>query len=285
MRAIRQQKPATRTDGRTGPKPLDSWYILDVLETLQHFLPFASAALEPIPVGAEQRTRNDVLRGAKTIWTVVDKAATLPTNELEADRQSWRDAITMLDDCLEEMKEMEEAIEEDKKAEAPAKTGEEPAEAPRIRDQTDTAGVVPPAAPAETAAGNPPAQPESSPERQRISTTRHLLRLGRLLVHRLVTKTATPSAAFTDASFLTETGGLVSRLSALGDDLALELEPPQSGLADVLDQLCEVEDALANALDAAVNARGSDDLRTSEAAWMETWRKQRSGVRAKFDAI
>lgn len=171
----------------------------------------------------------------------------------------------MLDDCLEEMKDLEESIEggdDDKKE-------EEEEDTPAAEGRTEQDASARPA----------------SRQRQRVNATRHLLRLGRLLVHRLVTKTATSSPAFADSAFLSQTRNLTSRMSALGDDLALELEPPQEGLVEAVDDLCQVEDELADLLEAAVTARGSDELRASEGEWMATWRKQRTGVRSKLDAI
>ncbi|GAA5982553.1 hypothetical protein JCM10908_006697 [Rhodotorula pacifica] len=250
-----------------------SWYTLDLLEAFQKFLPPATRALE-----ADAATsRDDVLRAAKTVWTVVDRSGTLPQNELEAERQSWRDAISMLDDCLEELKDLEETVDADEPQE----------DAGRDEDVADP-GAIPgrrgnEASPA--AAGPEAAAAPVSKERQRISAARHLLRLGRLLIHRLVTKSASASTTFEDPSFLAAVRVPVSRLCALGDDIALELEPPQDGLLDVVDELCKVEDLLADELERVVAGRSTVDLQTSEAEWMQTWRKQRGGVRAKLDAI
>ena len=66
---------------------------------------------------------------------------------------------------------------------------------------------------------------------------------------------------------------------------ARELEPPQEGLSEIVEELCRVEDSIATELERAVESRGTPELKTSESEWMKTWRKQRSGVRAKLDAI
>ncbi|GAA5879138.1 hypothetical protein JCM3774_002092 [Rhodotorula dairenensis] len=251
-----------------------SWYILDLLEAFQQFLPYAASALDSGTAGS----RNDILRAAKTIWTVVDRAGALPETELEAERQSWRDAISMLDDCLDELKDFEETVDIDETSEAGADEAHTGAGAARGRS-----------AQLQGKGGDVPATSQSTPtpskERQRISATRHLLRLGRLLVHRLVAKSVSAPTTFGDPALLGAVRRPVSRLCALGDEIALELEPPQDGLPDVVDELCRVEDDLANELERVVAGLGSSDLQTSEAEWLQTWRKQRSGARSKLDAI
>lgn len=247
------------------------WYILDLLEALQQYLPYATGALDSVT----PESRNELLRAAKTLWTVVDRSGNLPRTELEAERQSWRDATSMLDDCLEELKDLEETVDD---------AGAEPAEG---ADDAPTDAPASDAAP-ESKGGDVSASqavPAMSKERQRISATRHLLRLGRLLVHRLVTKSTSSLTTFDDSAFLDTIRQPISKLSALGDDIALELEPPQEGLLEVVEELCQVEDSIATELERVVESRGTPELKTSEAEWMTTWRKQRSGVRAKLDAI
>ncbi len=207
---------------------------------------------------------------------MVDRSGNLPQTELEAERQSWRDATSMLDDCLEELKDLEETVDD---------AGADPAEgADDAPTDAPASDAVPESKSGDGTAASQ-AVPAMSKERQRISTTRHLLRLGRLLVHRLVTKSTSSSATFEDPAFLNAIRQPVSRLSALGDDIALELEPPQDGLSEIVEELCRVEDSIATELERAVESRGTPELKTSEAEWMKTWRKQRSGVRAKLDAI
>lgn len=251
-----------------------SWYILDLLEAFQQFLPHATSALDSGTAGS----RNDILRAAKTLWTVVDRSEALPKTELEAERQGWRDAITMLDDCLEELKDLEETVDAEGVPEGAADAAHPGAVAARSR-QARSRGE----------GGDVPATSQSTPtpsrERQRISASRHLLRLGRLLIHRLVTKSVSAPTTFGDAALLHAVRQPVSRLCALGDEIALELEPPQDGLSEAVNELCQVEDDLANELERVVAVLGSPDLQTSEAEWLRTWRKQRSGARAKLDAI
>jgi hypothetical protein len=180
----------------------------------------------------------------------------------------------MLDDCLEELKDLEETVDAGSAAEGAddAPTGAPAADAvPESKGDDGTAAS--------------PAPPAMSKERQRISATRHLLRLGRLLVHRLVTRSTSTSTTFEDPAFLDTIRQPISRLTALGDDIALELEPPQEGLSEIVEELCRVEDSIATELERAVESRGTPELKTSESEWMKTWRKQRSGVRAKLDAI
>ena len=249
------------------------WYILDLLEAIQQYLPYATGALDSVT----PESRNELLRAAKTLWTVVDRSGNLPRTELEAERQSWRDATSMLDDCLEELKDLEEMVDD---------AGGEPAE---VADDAPTDAPASDAAPeskgGDASAAGSQAVPAMSKERQRISATRHLLRLGRLLVHRLVTKSTSSLTTFDDSAFLDTIRQPISKLSALGDDIALELEPPQEGLLEVVEELCQVEDSIATELERVVESRGTPELKTSEAEWMTTWRKQRSGVRAKLDEI
>ncbi|BGP27884.1 proteophosphoglycan 5 [Rhodotorula toruloides] len=238
-----------------------NWTVQESLEAFQHFLSSISSTLAA-PSASAKAARDDLLRSAKTVWTVVERAQGLPKDELEAERLGWKDVLGLLDDCLEEMKEMGEA--EDVGGEVDDDEGEE-------EEEEDDFGSTP----------LTPAQ------RERITAAHLLLRLTRLLVNRLFTKTAppSPSPAFTDSSFLASAHMLVSRVSELGDDLAAALEPPQDELKEAVEEVLVVGEELAKCVEEAIDERGSEELKKTEKEWLGVWRKQREIAKAKLDAI
>lgn len=129
--------------------------------------------------------------------------------------------------------------------------------------------------------------PLTPAQRGRITAAHLLLRLTRLLVNRLFTKTAppNPSPAFTDPSFLASTHTLVSRVSEMGDDLAAALEPPQDELKEAVEEVLSVGEELAKCIEEAVDERGSEEVKKAETEWLGVWRKQRDTAKAKLDAI
>ncbi|BGP11652.1 hypothetical protein JCM10049v2_007562 [Rhodotorula toruloides] len=238
-----------------------NWTVQESLEAFQHFLSSISSTLTA-PSSSAKAARDELLRSAKTVWSVIDNAQGLPKDELEAERLGWKDVLGLLDDCLEEMKEMGEA--EDAGAEGDEEEEEE-------EDDDEDFGSTP----------LTPAQ------RERITAAHLLLRLTRLLVNRLFTKTAppSPSPAFTDPSFLASAHTLVSRVSEMGDDLAVALEPPQDELKEAVEDVLSVGEELAKCIEEAVDERGSEEVKKAETEWLGVWRKQRDTAKAKLDAI
>jgi hypothetical protein len=237
-----------------------SWTVQESLEAFQHFLSSVSSTLSA-PSTAAKSSRDELLRSAKTVWTVVEKAQGLPKDELEAERLGWKDVLGLLDDCLEEMQEMGEADD----------AGGEENEGEEEDEEEEDFGSTP----------LTPAQ------RERITAAHLLLRLTRLLVNRLFTKTAppSPSPAFTDPTFLATAHTLVSRVSEMGDDLAAALEPPQDELKEAVQEVSSVGEELARCIEEAVDERGSEEVKKAEKEWLGVWRKQRDTAKAKLDAI
>ncbi|GAA5886459.1 hypothetical protein JCM5296_001914 [Sporobolomyces johnsonii] len=262
-----------------------NWTTQESLESLSHLLSAAAQALSAPPASANS-TREGVLRAAKAFWAACDRAAKeLPADELEAVRRGWRDTLGLLDDCLDEV------------AELAAGGGDDDDE--EDDDDEDDDGLTTPS----------PRPALTSQELARIDAARLLLRLSRLLLNRLLTTTTTtpsppppspsPSSAnpagLTTPAFLATSRPLVSQLSALADDLALALLPPQDGTAleEVSRALCGATDRLAGAMEEAA-ASSSDEReptgederereREREGEWFKMWRVQRDAARKRLD--
>ncbi|GAA5879707.1 hypothetical protein JCM1840_006834 [Sporobolomyces johnsonii] len=270
-----------------------NWTTQESLENLSHLLSAAAQALSAPPASANS-TREGVLRAAKAFWAACDRAAKeLPADELEAVRRGWRDTLGLLDDCLDEV------------AELAAGGGEEDDddEEEEEEDDDDDDGLTTPSQRAAL----------TSQELARIDAARLLLRLSRLLLNRLLTTTtptsppppspspssssATP-AGLTTPAFLAASRPLVSQLSALADDLALALSPPQDGtaLGEVSRALCGATDRLAGAMEEAAAASSDERERAGEGEreerekekeregeWFKMWRVQRDAARKRLD--
>ncbi|GAA6016015.1 hypothetical protein JCM10207_006838 [Rhodosporidiobolus poonsookiae] len=269
-----------------------NWTTLSLLESLSSFLLSVPAALSAprSPPSAAKQARDALLVAAKGVWQAAEQAEQLPRDEAEASRASWKDVLGLLDDCLEEVKDMGEEDEGE------AGEGEEGAEGRTGEngedDDDDDADddLFPPAS-------------FTPPQRARVPATYLLLRLTRLLLHRLFTRTSptsspAPPPCFATPDFLSSAETLVQRLAALADDVAAALEPPQHDLPGAVDELCEVADELAAKVEAAAAAaaasaaEGEEEEKEAEEKWKEgerkwvaVWRKQRDDARRALDAI
>ncbi|GAA5997687.1 uncharacterized protein JCM10292_001026 [Rhodotorula paludigena] len=242
-----------------------TWSAQECIEAFQSYLASTASTLSAPPASAKKE-RDSQLIATKAVWAVVEKAAALPQDELDAERASWRDTLQLLDDCLDEIKELSQEVEQG--AEEP---GEEEEDEDEDEDEDDFGS----------------SRPLSAPERERATAAHLLLRLSRLLVNRLLTRTAPPSppAALVAPAFLASAHPLISRLSALADDLAAALEPPQDELGEVADELGGVADELAAVIEKAVNGADDEAVTAAEKQWLAMWRKQRDTARAKLEAI
>ncbi|GAA5833610.1 hypothetical protein JCM11251_003180 [Rhodosporidiobolus azoricus] len=278
-----------------------SWTLQESLESLIHILSTASSALlaasSPTSTAAEKKkTRDSLLIATKSFWTFVERADKLPRDELEATRGSWKDVLGLLDDCLEEMKEMGEQDDEEEEGSDPAVRDTEDGEEEEDEDgDEDDFGA---------------SRSYNHKERARVSATHHLLRLTRLLINRLFTRTSPSSlstlstsfpslaASLSAPAFLSSAQRLIQQLSALGDDVAAALEPPQRDLAETVEELCEVADELADEVERAVEASQANEAQPGEGGkekaeeagkgekdWLAMWRKQRDDARAKLAEI
>ncbi|GAA5917965.1 hypothetical protein JCM6882_001067 [Rhodosporidiobolus microsporus] len=276
-----------------------SWTAQESLESLSHLLSAALASLTssssspPAPAAAQKKSRDALLVATKSFWSFVERAERMPRDELEATRGSWKDVLGMLDDCLEEMKEMGEGEDEEGEGEGEEGEAEEEPEGEDEDDDDDFSSSS--------------SRPFTAEHRARITATYLLLRLTRLLINCLFTRTSPSSlstfsstspslaASFSAPAFLSSAQRLVQRLSALGDDVAAALEPPQRDLGETVEELCEVADELAGEIEAAVGVAAEkgkegegekgEEARKAEREWLAMWRKQRDDARAKLDAI
>ncbi|GAA6042918.1 hypothetical protein JCM8097_002773 [Rhodosporidiobolus ruineniae] len=273
-----------------------NWLLQEALEALHHFLLSSSTALSASSQTSTERkkARDALLVAAKAFWSVAEgpRAQNLPASELDAVRGSWKDVLGLLEDALEEVKEMGE-LGGGEGGEGEEEDGEEEED-----DEDDFRSSA----------------RHFSPEHlARIDAAALLLRLHKLLINRLFTRTAPSSSSssssaspssssapapalpgFSSPAFLSASQRLVQQLSALADDLTAALEPPQDELADVADELCEVADELVGEIEGALDVEGEaaaegkekrEEARKQEKEWIAMWRKQRDAAKEKLDAI
>lgn len=175
-------------------------------------------------------------------------------------RKSWESTLGMVDDCLEEVKEMEESSVED---------DDEDDEEDSEDDEDDFRA----------------SHPLSTTQRARVASAYILLRLGRLLLNRLINSTSptlTPSpsqspslTSFSNPSFLLSAQSLVSRLSATSDDFAASLEPPQDDVEEVVVEFVSVVKELSELIEG-----GAKEM---EEKWQGMWRTQLEKAVERFE--
>lgn len=197
------------------------------------------------------------------MWEAVKRAPTVSADELEASRRKWQGVLGLLDDCLEELKEMEESTEEEEDEE----DSEEEEEEDEFRSS----------------------HPLSATERARVSAAHLLLRVGRLLVLRLLTSTkpdtlSTLPSTWQSPAFLTRLTALAKELSSAADDAAVTLEPPQVG-EDVANLLAEFAGVARRLSDEVEKVVEEGEGMEAEAEWLERWREQLATAEEKLKAV
>ena len=233
-----------------------------MVESIQHLiagslilvqLPVASASLKPAKA---QRETN--LRLTALVWEVTKRCPTLSADELTASRTKWQTVLGLLDDCLDEVKEMEESPEE----------GEEEAEEEDDDDSEDDFDEF------------RSSHPLSATERARVSAAHLLLRVGRLLVLRILTTTKPDNAAhlpakWQDGVFLARVTGLAKDLSAAADDAAGTLEPPQDedAVEILLKDFASVAKELAGVVGEAQGEEAQGQGKREDGEWRDKWLK------------
>ncbi|GAA5991618.1 hypothetical protein JCM11641_001490 [Rhodosporidiobolus odoratus] len=255
------------------------WTVTEALESLATFLGACVPLLPPCPpqTGAvAKKLRDTLLSSAKVFWGIAEQAGTLPQSELEAVRASWKGSLELMDDALGEVKDLSETL-----AAAALSHGGEEAEDEEEEDDVDDDDFT--------------SKPLSEREQSRASTVYTLLRLSRLLLHRLLLITGPSSpcpslaAALSTAAFLSAAHTLSQRLSSVFDDVCASLEGPQDPeeVEEGVEEVESVDEELGKALEAAIeHGEGvKEEERAKQRGWMEVWRKSRSGARDKFDAI
>lgn len=251
--------------------PLRSWLAQELAESIQHLLagsllliqlPTSSASLKPAKA---QRETN--LRLTALVWAVAKRAPALSTDELAASRAKWQTVLGLLDDCLEEVKEMEEATEE----------GQDEEEEEDSEDEFDEFRST---------------HPLSPTERARVSAAHLLLRVGRLLVLRLLTTTKPDAAAalppkWQDGAFLVRVTGLAKDLSAAADDAAGTLEPPQDedAVEILLKEFAGVARELAGVVGEGEVGAAAGGGEGEDAEWRGKWEKSLAEAEKKLDEL
>lgn len=192
----------------------------------------------------ELRERNLKLTGQ--VWEVVTRAETLSSSELEALRKNWQSTLGLLEDCLEEVKEMEQQGEDGDDSNDDSDDEED------VEDDFRAS------------------HPLTRVEKARVAAAHVLLRLGKLLLNRLVNSTAHPDVlrSFSDETVLHRVATLVGRMSETADDFALSLEPPQEDVVEVVGVFEQVCKELGAVLGDAVQGQEKDEK------WVNTWKEQ-----------
>lgn len=115
-----------------------------------------------------------------------------------------------------------------------------------------------------------PSHPLSDDEKARVAAAHMLLRLGKLLLNRLINSTAPPSTipSFSDASTLSQVADLVGQMSESADEFALSLEPPQQDSAERVGEFEAICSRLSNSFGEAVIGVAS------EKKWLDMWESQ-----------
>lgn len=228
-----------------------SWAAQETVEAVQRLLDGSLAAYEAEGKRAKE-LREVNLRFTALVWEKAEQAKQLSEDELQASRRSWKNVLGLLDDCLEEVKEMEES--------EPAGMDSDDEGEGDSDDEDDDFRA---------------SHPLSDAERARVSAAHILLRIGRLLLHRLITSTAPELAPATPGyaapAFLETTARLVLDLSAVADDFAASLEPPQTDALEDAAKFGATGIALSEAVEGAVEgSKGAE----AESKWQGMWRSQ-----------
>ncbi|ORY82917.1 hypothetical protein BCR35DRAFT_303566 [Leucosporidium creatinivorum] len=235
-----------------------NWIGLESLEAVQRLLESSLTGYNLTGTNAkkEKEVRQACLNLTGLVWEVVERSKELSVDELQAMRKEWTGVLGLLDDCLEEVKEMEESGEDEE-------DDEEDDEEEEDEDDFRTS------------------HPLSSTEKARVSAAHFLLRLGRLLLNRLINSTAPPSplAGFSSPSFLTQSSSIVKSLSASSDDFALSLEPPQEDVEEVVKEFVGTAKELALAFEGAVEGNEAEEK------WLKVWRSQLETAVDKLDKV
>ena len=198
------------------------------------------------------------LRLTGQVWEKVGQAGMISTNELQATRKEWKSVLGLLDDCLEEVEEMKEVVQEDEE------------EGSDVSDDNSDDFRT--------------SHPLSPTERARVAASHMLLRLGRLLLHRLITSTAPSNAppGLSSPPFLVTAQRHVQELSASADDFAAGLEPPQEEIEELKQRFAEVGKGLSDAISKAVEGGEGGE---GEIKWQTMWREQLEKARLKLESL
>lgn len=270
---------------------LTRWIAYELTEAIQRLL---ESSLECHKATTKQkssslRTLNLTLTGQ--VWEKVTLASTsLSTTELESTRKEWKSILELLDDCLEEVKEMEEDNNSRVEDEGYGEDEDEDEDEDDYRNS----------------------HPLSEVEKERVKAAHMLLRLGRLLLKRLITSTApikpssssssssstsktllpststsssTPAneSPYSSSTFLISSSPLVQSLSSIADDLAGSLEPPQILLSSSSKKFEEVGLKLSDLIESLLIA--GEEGEGEELKWLKMWRDQVCKARVRLDNL
>lgn len=238
-----------------------SWIGAEAFESFQRLLESTlTYHLSPTSSSKTKDLRQQALNATGAVWEVVERGQGISVDELQAARKEWGGVLGLLDDCLEEVKEMLESGAEEE---------EDPEEEEEDEDEDDFRT----------------SHPLGAEELERVKAAHLLLRLGRLLLNRLINSTASPSASLpgsSDPTFLPSAQGAVTRLSATADDFAASLEPPQEDMQDMVQEWVEVVKKLAEVVE---KAAGEGSEGEGERKWCKVWREQFEVAERKLIAL
>ncbi|GAA5927155.1 hypothetical protein JCM3775_002460 [Rhodotorula graminis] len=270
------------------------WGAREALEAFAAHLAATAALLRAAP-SAQRQKRDHVLVATKGVWAALERFDALPRTRLEAEREAWKDAMAMLDDCADEVKALAARDGAGGRGDEGGTDGDE-----GEREDDDE--------------GEEDESPLTATERSRALLAAQLVRLARLLLAHLYQRTSPPPAstppttpptpavpAWTRPALLDAASAHASALSEAGDELAGVLEPGQDAdeVADAVEELCDAAEELAAAMERALDEGGSgegereDEARAAAASeatdkereWLAMWRRQRDNARDKLAGI
>ena len=271
------------------------WGAREALEAFVAHLSATAALLRAAP-SAQRQKRDQVLVATKGVWAALERFDALPRTRVEAEREAWKEAMGMLDDCADEVKALAARDGAEGRGDEDG-AGEDGDEREDHGEDDDEA-------------------PLTATERSRALLAAQLVRLARLLLAHLYQRTSPPPPSSTITSSSTSAATIVpawtcpslldaasahaAALSEAGDELAGVLEPHQDAdeVGEAVEELCDAEEELAGAMESALDedegAEGEEgkgdeaagkEATDKEREWLAMWRRQRDDARDKLAGI
>lgn len=224
---------------------IDSWALGAIFKDFSLLLTGSLAALELPPskntkdLAFATSLRETNLRHLAQLWEATTAISKISANELEANRSEWKDFLGVLDDALDEVDTF-------------IKGGIRPDFATQSDDGSD----------AENDAPDGLSETLTTRELDVMRSTHMVLRLGRLVLHRLVnssspaitsTSSSSKPAPYTSNAFFTKARDTLDDLTAQSDDLASSLSDfPHNAesISELLEEYLEVVESVSHLIEA-----------------------------------
>ncbi|SCV74505.1 BQ2448_7534 [Microbotryum intermedium] len=245
----------------------------DLVEALQSFLQtslqvYTSSTSPSTKISSsssfeEAQLRDQLLLHTSLVWATVDKTKTISGNELEALSKRWRGVVEVVEDCLDEVKALEQG-------------GGEKEEKEEREDGED-----------DYRRGHP----LNEEEKRRAKACLMLLKMGRLVIKRVVAATSTVAGkvgeeqegkGFHSDLFQTSADRQIEGISEAADEVASCLEPPHEmdEIGEAVDGfVAHIEGLIERVLDACWEAEADEEDR--ELMWFNMCKVQVKALEKK----